>query len=71
MANQAKLEELVKCPVCESEDIEAYKQGFKVGRAILGKTFLGPAGILAGEYGKDNIECKCVDCGHKWKIKLD
>lgn len=69
--SQEDLRELLKCPVCKSEDIEVHKQGFKGGRAALANAFLGPAGILAGEYGKDNLECQCKDCDHKWKIKFE
>lgn len=68
--NKELLVELATCPVCKSKDIKAEKQGFKAGRAFIGKTLLGPAGILAGMIGEDDIKAECQDCGHKWKIKL-
>lgn len=68
--NKEVLVELAQCPVCKSKNIEAEKQGFKAGRAFVGKTLLGPAGVLIGMFGQDDIKAECRDCGHKWRIKF-
>ncbi len=59
----------VHCPKCDSRDIELGKRGFKAGRSVVGNLFLGPAGVLWGEYGKDKLEFKCKDCNHRWPCR--
>lgn len=64
----------VKCPKCKSYDIQPLggtnKRTFSVGKAIAGNLLLPGIGTLAGVKGKkNNYDCFCKDCGHRFKIK--
>lgn len=55
------------CPKCASTDIVANKQGFSVGKAVVGSMFSLGTGLLAGAVGSNKIQCTCLKCGHTWK----
>jgi hypothetical protein len=54
----------VRCPMCNSTQIAGHKQGFDVGRAVVGDLLLGPLGLLGGMIGKDRVKITCLKCGH-------
>jgi len=55
------------CPFCGSEEITyvSAKDGFGVGKALVGGALLGPVGLLAGGIGANHTEmkCGCTKCG--------
>ncbi|MGL4655186.1 MAG: hypothetical protein ACRCWM_04770 [Sarcina sp.] len=66
---QIKDDEVPSCSKCGSKHITAQKQGFGIGKAVVGVVALGPVGSLAGGINKNKIELTCLKCGHKFKIK--
>ncbi len=54
----------VSCPRCGSTQITGHKQGFDVGRAVVGDLILGPIGLLGGLIGGNQIKITCLKCGH-------
>lgn len=57
----------IQCPKCKSYQIGSSKQGYSVGKALVGFAFLGPIGPIAGFLGKNKIKVTCLKCGHTWK----
>lgn len=66
---QIKEDEAPSCSKCGSKHITAQKQGFGIGKAVVGVVALGPIGTLAGGINKNKIELTCLKCGNKFKIK--
>lgn len=66
---QIKEDEAPRCSKCGNKHITAQKQGFGIGKAVVGFVALGPVGSLAGGINKNKIELTCLKCGHKFKIK--
>lgn len=61
----------VVCPRCNSDQISAQKQGFKLGRAVAGALVGGVVfGGLLGMIGSDNVELVCMTCGHRWRPRI-
>lgn len=57
----------IKCPICKSAQLSPNKQGFKIGKAVVGGVLLGGVGLLGGLIGSNKIEITCLSCGHKWE----
>ena len=57
----------VKCPKCKSDKITAQKQGFGLGKAVVGGLLTGGVGLLGGFIGSKKITVSCINCGHNWK----
>lgn len=55
------------CPYCGSTQIQAFKKGFGLGKAITGGTLLGGAGLLGGFIGSNKIMITCLKCGKQWE----
>ena len=62
------------CPFCGSEEITyvSKKDGFGVGKALVGGALLGPVGLLAGGIGANHTEmkCGCCKCGQVFDTYL-
>jgi rRNA maturation endonuclease Nob1 len=62
------------CPFCGSEEITyvSQKDGFGVGKAVVGGALLGPVGLLAGGIGANHTEmkCGCTKCGQVFDTHL-
>lgn len=54
------------CPFCGNPNIQAVKKGFGLGKAAVGGLLLGPAGLLGGAIGANDIQFVCLSCGRKW-----
>lgn len=61
------------CIHCQSKNLtySESKQGFGVGKAVLGFAFLGPVGALAGfiNRNKKNGYAKCGDCSEIFEVQ--
>lgn len=58
-----------KCPKCNSENIHVSKQGFGIGKSIIGTLAGGiVVGVVAGAINKDKLYLVCLDCSHKFNI---
>lgn len=55
------------CPKCLSLSVTPLKQGFGLGKAIVGGVLLGPVGLLGGAIGKNKVKMHCNKCGYKYK----
>lgn len=51
---------VIVCPRCGSDQVQAFKKGFSLGKAILG-------GPLLGTWGMNAVEIVCLRCGKKWR----
>lgn len=60
--------EIISCPKCGGTELENAKQGFGVGKAVVGGLVAGPVGLLAGLAGKNKEVYKCTRCKHKFKF---
>lgn len=60
-----------RCKVCGNENYTNVKQGFSVGKAIIGDVLLGPIGLAAGSIGSGNIDLYCTTCGTKKHKVID
>lgn len=58
----------LRCPNCNSTQIEIDKQGFSGTKALVGGLLTGGIGIAAGWHNKNKRIGKCLKCGHSWKI---
>ena len=56
----------VKCPKCGSENLSIDKQGFGVGKAVIGGLLMGGIGIAAGGIGAKKIRITCLKCGNQF-----
>lgn len=56
-----------KCPVCGSTSLTCNKQGFGIGKAVVGAVIAGPYGLLAGGIGANKQIVTCLNCGNKFK----
>lgn len=57
------------CPRCGSNNITTNNKGYGIGKGVVGAALLGPFGLVAGNIGKNDIICTCLDCGHRWELK--
>lgn len=57
------------CPKCGSTSLSSGKQGFGIGKAVVGAGLIGnPIGLAAGNINSKKVHVTCLNCGHKWKI---
>ena len=57
------------CPKCGSNNIATSNKGYGIGKGVVGAALVGPLGLMAGNIGKNDIKCTCLDCGHQWDLK--
>lgn len=58
------------CPKCLSSEIYISKKGFDVKKGVMGTILSGDllCGAITGSLKKDELECTCLKCGHKFTI---
>lgn len=56
------------CPKCGSASLTANKQGFGIGKAVIGAEIFGPEGLVAGNIHSNRITVTCLSCGYQWKL---
>ena len=59
-------ENIASCPRCGSTSIQYIKQGFKLGRGLVGAVALGPIGAAAGLIGSNKGSLICLKCKTKF-----
>ena len=57
------------CPKCGSNNITTNNKGYGIGKGIIGAAIFGPLGLIAGNIGRHDIICTCLNCGHTWNLK--
>jgi len=67
--NQPSSEETIHCPQCQSVQVLASKQGFGLGKAVVGAILLGLIGLAGGFLGSNQVFLTCLKCGHRWKVE--
>lgn len=55
------------CPNCGSTSLGATGKGFGGGKALVGAALLGPAGLLAGFVGSQDVRIVCLACRSRLK----
>jgi len=55
------------CPHCGSTQVQAFKKGFGLGKAVTGGVLLGGVGLLGGFVGSNKIMVTCLKCGKQWQ----
>lgn len=66
--NVIRQERKIVCSKCGSSQIAYQKQGFGLGKAVVGVAATGGAGALAGFINSNKGWNVCQRCGHQWKI---
>jgi hypothetical protein len=57
------------CPKCGSTSLASGKQGFGIGKAVLGANLISnPIGLVAGNIHSKRVDVTCLNCGHRWKV---
>lgn len=57
------------CPKCGSTSLSSNKQGFGIGKALIGAAAItNPIGLVAGNINSKKVHVTCLNCGHKWKM---
>lgn len=54
----------IQCPKCGSEQINANKKGYSVGKAAAGVILTGGIGLIAGAHGSGNVKITCLACAN-------
>lgn len=65
------MSDVVRCPKCNSDQLQAGEKGFSLGMAAAGVITIGALGALAGLHGKNKIRLSCLSCGHTWIPKFN
>ncbi|MDE5946343.1 MAG: zinc ribbon domain-containing protein [Oscillospiraceae bacterium] len=64
---QNKENAIACCPKCGSTSLTTNKQGFGIGKAIIGRAMIGDIGLIAGNINSKKINVTCLNCGHQFK----
>lgn len=67
MARHTPKSTTIRCPKCSSDQLTSQKQGFGLGKAVVGGVATGGVGLLAGFIGSGKVRVTCLRCGHAWK----
>lgn len=66
---QNKKNGIACCPKCGSTSLSANKQGYGIGKGLIGAKLLDDSiGLIAGNINSRKVHVTCLNCGHKWKI---
>ncbi len=57
-----------KCPRCGSISLSGNKKGFGIGKAVVGASFIGAFGLIAGNINSKKLIITCMNCGHRFKL---
>lgn len=60
------MEDEIRCPYCNSNQIVANKKGFSGKQAVAGAVLTGGIGLLAGTIGSNKIKIDCLACGRNF-----
>lgn len=66
---QLKRDSIPYCPKCQSASLTYQNKKLSVGRAVTGDVLFGKEGAILGGLSSKKGEVKCLNCGHKWKLK--
>lgn len=61
------LNNLLKCPRCNSTQLHAGDKGFSLGKAAAGGLLIGGVGLLGGMIGSKKTMITCLNCGKRWQ----
>jgi RNA polymerase subunit RPABC4/transcription elongation factor Spt4 len=67
MAIKVETGDSIRCPKCSSTQITAQKQGFGIGKAVIGTLVSLPVGVASGFIRARKIYLTCLKCGHRFK----
>lgn len=56
----------LSCNRCGSTQLTANQKGYGALKGLSGLVVAGPAGLLAGFFGKGKVKVTCLNCGHQW-----
>lgn len=66
---QNKKNGIACCPKCGSASLSANKQGYGIGKGLIGAKLLDDSiGFVVGNINSKKVHVTCLNCGHKWKI---
>lgn len=65
--NNVARDDNIRCPYCKSTQVSAQKNGFGLGKSVVGLCVAGPVGLMGGFLGSGNIKITCLSCGKSWK----
>lgn len=68
LQQQQQFEAQAKCPKCGSVSLSGSKQGFGIGKAVVGAALVGGIGLVAGGIGSNKTVVTCLNCGYKFKL---
>lgn len=55
------------CPKCFSDSVLCKKKGFDFTGGWLAERILPGGGFLLGAVGANDLQYKCLNCGHQWE----
>ena len=58
---------VICCPRCHSTRVHIGKQGYDFAAGWLAERILPGLGWAIGFIGKNDLECKCLQCKHTWE----
>lgn len=55
------------CPKCGSTSLSGNKQGFGIGKAVIGASLtMNPLGLIGGNINAKKVRVTCLKCGHQF-----
>ena len=64
--NRVYVDDVLRCPKCNSTQLTSNKKGFGLGKAAIGGIIAGPIGLLGGFTGNQKVRITCLKCGYYW-----
>lgn len=56
-----------RCPRCGSTSLTGQKQGYGIGKGLIGARIAGPLGLVAGNIGSKKVTVTCLRCGYQFR----